>query len=159
MAKNVNKIAEALGATVIGEVPDTGGGAFGMSRLAAILRTRLEPGQGRRPGRPSDPLLVNNIRSSLRGVCIKGYCLGRRLRTRGSYREGRWGCTTSNDSGSSSRAAASHRAASISEGRAWLGEVWITGTSQTSPTHTARVAGRHKTGRPADPRSPAPTQT
>src|SRR5438445_13568489 len=56
MAKNVNKIAEALGATVVGEVPDTGGGAFGMSRLAAILRTRLEPGQGRRPGRPSDPL-------------------------------------------------------------------------------------------------------
>ena len=50
MAKNVNKIAEALGATVVGEVPDTGGGAFGMSRLAAILRTRLEPGQGRRPG-------------------------------------------------------------------------------------------------------------
>ena len=58
MAKNVNKIAEALGAKVVGEVPDTGGGAFGMSRLAGILRTRLEPGQGRRPGRPSDPLWV-----------------------------------------------------------------------------------------------------
>jgi hypothetical protein len=58
MAKNVTKIAEALGATVVGEVPDTGGGAFGMSRLAAILRTRLEPGQGRRPGRPSDPVWV-----------------------------------------------------------------------------------------------------
>jgi hypothetical protein len=56
MAKNVNKIAEALGATVVGEIPDTGGGAFGMSRLAAILRARLEPSQGRRPGRPSDPL-------------------------------------------------------------------------------------------------------
>ena len=58
MAKSINKIAEALGATVLGEVPETGGGAFGMSRLAAILRTRLEPGQGRRPGRPSDPLWV-----------------------------------------------------------------------------------------------------
>jgi hypothetical protein len=56
MAKNVNKIAEALGATVVGEIPDMGGGAFGMSRLAAILRARLEPSQGRRPGRPSDPL-------------------------------------------------------------------------------------------------------
>jgi len=55
MAKKVTKIAEALGATVVGEVPDTGGGALGMSRLAAILRTRLAPGQGRRPGRPSDP--------------------------------------------------------------------------------------------------------
>jgi len=41
MAKNVTKIAEALGATVVGEVPETGGGAFGMRRLAAILRTRL----------------------------------------------------------------------------------------------------------------------
>ena len=58
MAKSINKIAEALGATVVGEVPETGGGAFGMRRLAAILRTRLEPGQGRRPGRPSDPLWV-----------------------------------------------------------------------------------------------------
>jgi hypothetical protein len=58
MAKKVNKIAEALGAKVVGEVPDTGGGVFGMSRLAGILRTRLEPGQGRRPGRPSDPLWV-----------------------------------------------------------------------------------------------------
>jgi hypothetical protein len=58
MAKNVTKIAEALGATVVGEVPDTGGGALGMSRLAGILRTRLAPGQGRRPGRPSDPVWV-----------------------------------------------------------------------------------------------------
>jgi len=58
MAKDVNKIAEALGSKVVGEVPDTGGGAFGMSRLASLLRTRLEPGQGRRPGRPSDPLWV-----------------------------------------------------------------------------------------------------
>ena len=29
-----------------------------MSRLAGILRTCLEPSQGRRPGRPSDPLWV-----------------------------------------------------------------------------------------------------
>lgn len=58
MAKNVNKIAKALGATVVGEIPNTGGGAFGMSRLAAILRARLEPSQGRRPGRPSDPLWI-----------------------------------------------------------------------------------------------------
>jgi hypothetical protein len=32
--------------------------SFGMSRLAAILRTRLEPGQGRRSGRPSDPVWI-----------------------------------------------------------------------------------------------------
>jgi hypothetical protein len=55
MAKNMNTIAKKLGATVKGEVPDTGGGAFGMARLAQILTSRLQPSQGLRPGRPSDP--------------------------------------------------------------------------------------------------------
>lgn len=55
MAKNVNRIAKELGATVKGKVPDVGGGAFGMARLAEILTQRLQPSQGRRPGRPSDP--------------------------------------------------------------------------------------------------------
>jgi hypothetical protein len=58
MAKNVNKIARKLGATVKGKVPDTGGGAFGMARLAEILTARLQPSQGLRPGRPSDPSWV-----------------------------------------------------------------------------------------------------
>ena len=58
MAKNVNKIARKLGATVKGKVPDTGGGAFGMARLAEILTERLQPSQGIRPGRPSDPSWV-----------------------------------------------------------------------------------------------------
>jgi len=58
MAKNVNTIAKKLGATVQAEVPETGGGVFGMDRLAAILTTRLQPGQGLRPGRPSDPSWV-----------------------------------------------------------------------------------------------------
>src|SRR6188508_943154 len=58
MAKNVNRIAVALGASVVGEAPDTGGGVIGLSRLADILRMRLEPGRGRRPGRPSDPVWV-----------------------------------------------------------------------------------------------------
>src|SRR5437899_757974 len=39
------------------------------------------------------------------------------------------------------------------------GRLPFTETFQTSPTHTARFAGRHKTGRPAAPLSPAPTQT
>lgn len=55
MAKNVNTIAKKLGATVKAKVPDTGGGAFGMARLARILTSRLQPSQGLRPGRPSDP--------------------------------------------------------------------------------------------------------
>lgn len=58
MAKNVNQIARRLGATRKGEVPDVGGGAFGMARLANILAERLQPGQGRRPGRPTDPSWV-----------------------------------------------------------------------------------------------------
>ena len=57
MAKNIKKLAAGLGAKVVGQVPDTGGGAFGAARLARIVETmqaRLVPGQGRRPGRPTD---------------------------------------------------------------------------------------------------------
>jgi hypothetical protein len=57
MAKNIKKIAAGLGARVVGQVPDTGGGAFGAARLAKIvedMQARLVPGQGRRPGRPTD---------------------------------------------------------------------------------------------------------
>lgn len=59
MAKNVRKIARKLGAQLVAEVPEAGGGAFGAARLAALLRGRLVPGQGARPGRPSDPSWVN----------------------------------------------------------------------------------------------------
>ncbi|HLQ45681.1 MAG TPA: hypothetical protein VK137_13175 [Planctomycetaceae bacterium] len=54
MAKSRAKLAELLGAKIIGEVPDVGGGAFGMARLASILHQRLVPSQGERPGRPTD---------------------------------------------------------------------------------------------------------
>jgi hypothetical protein len=57
MAKNIDSIATRLGAQVIGQVPDTGGGAFGAARLAQCvekLQARLVPGQGKRAGRPSD---------------------------------------------------------------------------------------------------------
>ena len=55
MAKNRKKLAELLGAKIIGEVPDVGGGAFGMARLAQLLHRRLTPSQGDRPGRPTNP--------------------------------------------------------------------------------------------------------
>lgn len=58
MAKNVQKIAKALGAKIGDPVSDTGGGAFGMAWLTAELCSRLEPIQGKRPGRPSDPSWV-----------------------------------------------------------------------------------------------------
>jgi hypothetical protein len=62
MAKN-SRIAGRLGAKVVARVPDVGGGAFGAARLAAIvetLRGRLVPGQGRRPGRPTNPSWVRH---------------------------------------------------------------------------------------------------
>lgn len=53
MAKNVDRIAERLGAVKVGTVPDVGGGAFGAARLTALLRDRMVAGEGRRPGRPT----------------------------------------------------------------------------------------------------------
>jgi hypothetical protein len=63
MAKNIERIAAGLGARVVGQVPDTGGGAFGAAWLAKIVETmqgRLVPGQGRRPGRPTDASWVRH---------------------------------------------------------------------------------------------------
>jgi hypothetical protein len=57
MARNIDKIADKLGAKIVRQVPDAGGGAFGAARLARIvesMQARLEPGRGRRPGRPTD---------------------------------------------------------------------------------------------------------
>jgi hypothetical protein len=63
MAKNIKRIADALGARIVGEIPDTGGGAFGAARLARIaesLQNRLVPGQGKRAGRPTDANWVHH---------------------------------------------------------------------------------------------------
>jgi hypothetical protein len=57
-SKTVKRLTELLGAEVIGDVPEAGGGAFGaarLPRLIATLRDTLSPGQGRRPGRPTNP--------------------------------------------------------------------------------------------------------
>ncbi len=55
MAKNREKLAALLGARIVGELPDVGGGAFGMARLAHLLHERLTPSRGERPGRPTNP--------------------------------------------------------------------------------------------------------
>jgi hypothetical protein len=63
MARKIEKLADVLGATVVGQVPDTGGGAFGaarLGRLVALLQARLEPSEGRRPGRPTDASWVHH---------------------------------------------------------------------------------------------------
>src|SRR5262245_45786454 len=55
MAKNREKLAKLLGAKIVGKVPHVTGGPFGMAHLAYILHQRLTPGQGERPGRPTNP--------------------------------------------------------------------------------------------------------
>ncbi len=56
MARFVKQIAHAMGAQIVGRIPDTGGGASGAARLPQVLNTlreRLQPSRGRRPGRPT----------------------------------------------------------------------------------------------------------
>lgn len=55
MAIDPQEFARMLGAKIAGEVPDVGGGPFGMARLAHILHQTLTPSQGERPGRPTNP--------------------------------------------------------------------------------------------------------
>lgn len=55
MPTNPQEFSDLLGAKYVGEVPDVGGGPFGMARLARIMHARLTPSQGERPGRPTDP--------------------------------------------------------------------------------------------------------
>src|SRR5947209_8557940 len=55
MPKDPEKFAKLFKAKLVGEVPDVGGGPFGMARLAHIMHQRLTPSQGERPGRPTNP--------------------------------------------------------------------------------------------------------
>lgn len=55
MAKNREKLATLLNAKIVGRLPEVGGGAFGMARMAHLLHERLTPSQGERPGRPTNP--------------------------------------------------------------------------------------------------------
>src|SRR5690349_8117688 len=54
MVKDPKEFAALFGAKVVGEVPDVGGGPFGIARLAHIMHRRLTPSRGERPGRPTD---------------------------------------------------------------------------------------------------------
>jgi hypothetical protein len=55
MSIDPQEFAQLLGADIVGEVPDVGGGPFGMARLARIMHQHLAPSQGERPGRPTNP--------------------------------------------------------------------------------------------------------
>jgi hypothetical protein len=68
MAKNIEKIADRLGAKIVGAIPDVGGGAFGAARLARIheaLQARLIPQQGRK-AEEKDPLKPAKARRIVR---------------------------------------------------------------------------------------------
>ena len=65
MAKNIKLLAEKLGAKVIAQVPEYSAGTFGVAVLAKPLRERLEPGKGKRPGRPSNPRRVKRPKAPM----------------------------------------------------------------------------------------------
>jgi hypothetical protein len=72
VAKNIAKIARRLGATYVERLPETGGGAFGAARLAALVRDRLVPSDGVRPGRPTNPNWVKRPKIPMSNVTLKG---------------------------------------------------------------------------------------
>jgi hypothetical protein len=51
MNKKLLHFAKVVEAKHLLALPDVGGGAFGMARLARILQSRLAPSAGKRPGR------------------------------------------------------------------------------------------------------------
>ena len=54
MDQRIAKLAKDMGAKHVGKLPNVGGGAFGMARLAQMLHARLAPSSGKRPGRPTN---------------------------------------------------------------------------------------------------------
>ena len=55
MSLEPQEFARLLGAEIVGEVPDVGGGPFGMASLARLLHQQLTVSRGQRPGRPTNP--------------------------------------------------------------------------------------------------------
>jgi hypothetical protein len=72
MADNIQRIAELLGAKIVQELPDVGGGAFGAARLAEIvaaLQRRHESEQKEGLGQPADrqvPISEETMRKLVR---------------------------------------------------------------------------------------------
>ena len=85
MARNIRQIAQAMGAEIVGRVPETGGGAFGAARLAQVvsaLRERLQPSHGKRPGRPTAKDWVHRSKVPMsRGTQTKLHRLARQMST------------------------------------------------------------------------------
>jgi hypothetical protein len=65
------EFAKMLGADIVGEVPDVGGGPFGMARLAHLMHERLTPSQGERPGRPTNPSWVTRCKVPMSDATLR----------------------------------------------------------------------------------------
>ena len=65
------EFAQLLGAEIVGEVPDVGGGPFGMARLARIMQERLTPSRGERPGRPTNPAWVTRCKVPMSDATVR----------------------------------------------------------------------------------------
>lgn len=65
------EFATLLGAEIVGEVPDVGGGPFGMARLAHIMHQRLTPSRGERPGRPTNPNWVTRCKVPMSDATLR----------------------------------------------------------------------------------------
>lgn len=58
LADIITKIVERVGAKILGKIPEVEPGVFGDAKLAEIFAQQLEPSQGKRPGRPTNPSWV-----------------------------------------------------------------------------------------------------
>src|SRR5947209_6870894 len=66
-----HEFAKMLGAEIVGEVPDVGGGPFSMARLAHFLHERLTPSRGKRPGRPTNPNWVTRCKVPMSDTTLR----------------------------------------------------------------------------------------
>ncbi|MCI0463371.1 MAG: hypothetical protein L0Z62_41065 [Gemmataceae bacterium] len=71
MPLDPQEFARLLGAEIVGEVPDVGGGPFGMARLAHLLHQHLTPSQGERPGRPTNPNWATRCKVPMSTATVK----------------------------------------------------------------------------------------
>src|SRR6266516_1614822 len=71
MPIDLQEFAKLLGAEIVGEVPDVGGGPFGMARLAHIMHERLTPSRGERPGRPTNPNWVTRCKVPMSDATLR----------------------------------------------------------------------------------------
>jgi hypothetical protein len=71
MPRDSRRFAELFGAKHVGQMPEVGGGPFGMARLAHLMHQRLTPSKGERPGRPTDPSWVTRCKVPMSAATLQ----------------------------------------------------------------------------------------